>query len=63
MAVTTKQLEDEQKPESKEKKSSFRERALAYMAEGPHLSPEVAEELRRTIREAKEENFVQDIPA
>lgn len=58
----TKQIE--QQPEVEEKRQpSFRKRTLAYMAEGPHLSPEVAEQLRRDIRQAKEENLVNDIPA
>ena len=39
------------------KKPGFRDRALAFMEDGPHLSPETAEQLRKDIREAREEHF------
>ncbi|GEM_PF-3503582 len=52
------QIEQEHQPESApKKKHSFRDRALAYMAEGPHLSPETAEQLRKDIYEAREEHL------
>lgn len=38
-------------------KKSVRDRLLEYMAEGPHLSPETAEQLRKDIREAREEHL------
>ncbi len=44
-------------------KMSVRNRLLEYMAEGPHLSLDVAEQLRRDIREAKEEIAVEEISA
>ncbi len=44
-------------------KMSVRNRLLEYMAEGPHLSLDVAEQLRRDIREAKEESAVEEISA
>ena len=51
-------LKQERTPEAApKKKPSFRDRALAYMAEGPHLSPETAEQLRKDIYEAREEHL------
>ncbi len=42
---------------------STRDRLLKYMAEGPHLTHEEGEELRKMLREAREENFVRDLSA
>lgn len=66
MAVTTTEEQKPKKehaPEEAQKQGSFRDRVLQYVAEGPHLTNEEAEEIRRLLREAREENFVQDIPA
>ena len=49
-------IEQEHRPETAPKKS-VRDRMLEYMAEGPHLSPETAEQLRKDIREAREEHL------
>ena len=50
-------LKQQHQPEAEPKKS-VRDRLLEYMAEGPHLSPETAEQLRKDIREAREEHLV-----
>ena len=50
-------IEQPQPETTPRKKPSFRDRALAYMAEGPHLSPETAEQLRKDIYEAREEHL------
>ena len=51
-------LKQQHQPETApKKKPGFRDRALAYMAEGPHLSPETAEQLRKDIYEAREEHL------
>ncbi len=49
-------LKQQNQPETEPKKS-VRDRLLEYMAEGPHLSPETAEQLRKDIREAREEHL------
>ena len=66
MAVTTteeQKPQQEHAPEEAQKQGSFRDRVLQYVAEGPHLTHEEAEEIRKLLREAREENFVPDIPA
>jgi len=66
MAVTTTQEptpEQEHKPKDAQMQGSFRDRLLKFIEEGPYLTHEEAEELRRMFREAREENFVPDIPA
>lgn len=47
---------EQSKPETKPKKS-VRDRLLEFMAEGPHLSTETAEQLRKDIQEAKWEGL------
>ena len=62
--ITTEEPTPEQhKPEEAHKPGSFRDRVLQYVAEGPHLTHEEAEDIRKLLWEAREENFVQDLSA
>ena len=45
------------------KTGNFRDRVLQYVAEGPHFTQEEAEEIRRMLREAREEDFGSNISA
>lgn len=49
-------IEQKHPPEAGTKKS-VRDRLLEFMAEGPHLSPETAEQLRKDIYDAREEHL------
>lgn len=65
MTVTTTQVptpEQEDTPEETQKQGSFKERLLKFIAEGPYLTHEEAEDLRRMFREAREETLARDLP-
>ncbi len=64
MAVTTSQQpEQEHKPDETLRNMSTKDRLLKFIAEGPYFTHEEGEELRKMLREAREENFAPDIPA
>ena len=66
MAVTTTEEhkpEEERKPDPSLQNMSTRDRLLKFMAEGPYFTHEEGEEIRKMLREAREETFVRDIPA
>ena len=66
MAITTTEEpkpEEERKPDESLKNMSTRDRLLKFMAEGPYFTHEEGEEIRKMLREAREENFVREIPA
>ncbi len=66
MAVTTteeQKPDEERKPDASLQNMSTRDRILKFIAEGPLLTHEEGEELRKMLREAREETFVRDILA
>lgn len=65
MAVTTSEEskpEEGRKPDEAFKNMSTQDRILKFIAEGPLLTHEEGEELRKMLREAKWENFEEKKP-
>jgi len=61
MAVTTKQLEDEPKPEVSEGKPNSWERMLAAMAKITPISQETADMINNAVMEARERSIDENL--